>query len=115
VTAADGNLLAGLDPSARDETFSELLAAPGVRVERIVSTGQFSPPGFWYDQDWAEWVLLIAGGAAIQFPDEAEPQRLVVGDYLYIAPGQRHRVAWTDPDGPTVWLAIHIGETGPAP
>jgi cupin 2 domain-containing protein len=115
VTATDGNLLAGIDPSARDETFSELLAAPGVKVERIVSTGQSSPPGFWYDQGWAEWVLLIAGGAAIQFADEAEPRRLAAGDYLYIAPGQRHRVAWTDPDQPTVWLAIHIGQAGRAP
>ena len=114
MTAPDGNLLAGIDPAAPVETFADLLAAPGVRVERIVSTGQASPPGFWYDQGWAEWVLLIAGSAAIQFAEEAEPRQLSAGDYLYIAPGQRHCVAWTDQDRPTVWLAIHIGEAGPA-
>lgn len=110
MVAVDGNLLAGINPSAPDETFTELLAAPGVKVERIVSTGQTSPPGFWYDQAWAEWILLVAGSAAVQFEDEAELRSLTVGDYLHIASGRRHRVTWTDPDQPTVWLAVHIGE-----
>jgi cupin 2 domain-containing protein len=106
---ASGNLLAGIDPTAPNEVVQELLAAPGVKVERIVSTGQSSPPGFWYDQGWAEWVLVIAGKAGLQFEGEAAPRSLTAGDYLHIAPGKRHRVAWTDPDQPTVWLAIHIG------
>ena len=107
----DGNLLAGIDPSAPDEVFRDLLKLPGVRIERIVSTGQASPPGFWYDQDWAEWVLLVSGSAAVQFEDEAEPRRLGAGDYLFIAAGRRHRVAWTDAGQPTVWLAVHFGQT----
>jgi cupin 2 domain-containing protein len=81
-----------------------------VRIERIVSTGQSSPSGFWYDQGWAEWVLLVAGNAAVQFADEAEPRRLTAGDYLFIAAHRRHRVTWTDPGQPTVWLAVHVGE-----
>ena len=105
-----GNLLAGIDPSAAEESFAALLTLPGVEIERIVSTGQASPPGFWYDQPWAEWVVLIAGASAVQFADEAEPRPLAVGDYLYIAPGRRHRVARTDPGQPTVWLAVHIGK-----
>jgi len=106
----DGNLLAGIDPSAPDELFEDLLTLPGARIERIVSTGQASPPGFWYDQNWAEWVLVIAGSAAVQFEDETEPRSLAPGDHLYIAAGRRHRVAWTDAALPTVWLAVHVGE-----
>jgi cupin 2 domain-containing protein len=106
----DGNLLAGLGPSSSDEVFQDLLKLPGVRIERIVSTGQASPPGFWYDQDWAEWVMVVSGGAAVQFADEAEARVLGAGDYLFIAAGRRHRVAWTDASQPTVWLAVHVGE-----
>jgi len=107
---SDGNLLTGVDPSAPDEAFAALLTLPGVKIERIVSTGQSSPPGFWYDQGWAEWVLVVSGSAGVQFADEPEPRRLTAGDYLYIAPNRRHRVTWTDPDLPTVWLAVHVGE-----
>ena len=106
----DGNLLAGIDPSASAELFEDLLTLPSVRIERIVSTGQASPPGFWYHQGWAEWVLVIAGSAAMQFEDEPEPRSLAQGDYFYIAANRRHRVAWTDAALPTVWLAVHIGE-----
>ena len=106
---SDGNLLTGVDPSAPDEAFAALLTLPGVKIERIVSTGQSSPPGFWYDQGWAEWVLVVSGSAGVQFEDEPEPRRLGIGDYLYIAPNRRHRVTWTDPDLPTVWLAVHVG------
>jgi cupin 2 domain-containing protein len=107
---SDGNLLAGIDPSAPDEVFQDLLTLPGVRIERIVSAGQASPPGFWYDQGWAEWVLVVSGSAAVQFEDEAQARSLAPGDYLYIAPNRRHRVVWTDTGQPTVWLAVHIGE-----
>ena len=107
---SDGNLLAGIDPSASGEVFQDLLKLPGVRIERIASTGQSSPPGFWYDQGWAEWVLVVSGSAGVQFEDEPEPRQLGAGDYLYIAPNRRHRVTWTGPDLPTVWLTVHVGE-----
>jgi len=58
-------------------------------------------------------VLLVAGSAAVEFEDEAEPRRLSVGDYLFIPSGRRHRVAWTDHALPTVWLAVHVGEEKP--
>ena len=90
-----------------EERLTELLAAPGLRIERIVSTGQASPPGFWYDQDWAEWVLVLAGSAGLLFEDEAEPRVLGPGDHVLIPAHARHRVAWTDPGRPTVWLAVH--------
>ncbi len=105
-----GNLLDDVRSGADAEEFRTLLARPGVRIERIVSTGQASPPGFWYDQGWDEWVLLIAGAASLEFDGEPAPRGLGPGDYLHIAPGRRHRVAWTDPDRPTIWLAIHAGD-----
>ena len=57
------NIFVDLPEKAEQEQFLPLLAAPGVRVERIVSFGQASPPGFWYDQDESEWVILLAGSA----------------------------------------------------
>lgn len=104
----NGNLFAdlgGANPPA--ERFDELLVRSGVRVERIVSNGQASPPGFWYDQDIGEWVLLLAGAAELQFEDEPAPRKLSPGDWLDIAPHRRHRVNWTDTTQPTVWLAVH--------
>jgi len=32
------------------EIFDALLTQPDIRIERIISTGQASPPGFWYCQ-----------------------------------------------------------------
>ena len=104
----NGNLFAGIDEEKRDEELLTTLAErPGVRIERIVSTGQASPPGFWYDQDWGEWVVLLSGAARLRFADEDEPRHLWSGDWVDIPPHCRHRVEWTDPDQPTVWLAVH--------
>ena len=103
-----GNLFAGIDEEKRDEELLITLAErPGGRIERIVSTGQASPPGFWYDQDWGEWVVLLSGAARLRFADEDEPRYLGPGDWVDIPAHCRHRVEWTDPDQPTVWLAVH--------
>jgi cupin 2 domain-containing protein len=103
---ATENLLCDLPDACGGEITETLLAAPGVRVERIVSLGQASPPGFWYDQDEAEWVLLLAGAARVRFADEPRDRLLGPGDHVHIAPRRRHRVEWTDPAVPTVWLAV---------
>lgn len=95
---------------ANDEYLDTLLARPGLRIERIVSTGQSSPPGFWYDQEEAEWVVLLQGAASLRFADENQDQHLETGDWVYIAPHRRHRVASTDPGQVTVWLAVHFPE-----
>lgn len=100
------NLLRNLPDAGGGEVAETLLAAPGMRLERIVSLGQSSPPGFWYDQDEAEWVLLLAGAARLRFADETEDRVLGPGDHVHIAPHRRHRVEWTDPAVPTVWLAV---------
>ncbi len=103
-----GNLFAGLGPSAGAEQFVELLSAPGIRIERIVSAGQATPAEEWLRQEWTEWVVLLAGSAAIQLSDEAVPRTLCVGDWLELPARLRHRVEWTDPDVPTIWLAVHF-------
>jgi cupin 2 domain-containing protein len=102
-----GNLFADLPTSAAEEEFTTLLTLPGARVERIVSTGQASPPGFWYDQDETEFVILLAGAAGLLFEGERAPRILHPGDYVEIPPHVRHRVEWTDAIQPTVWLAVH--------
>ena len=94
-----------------DECFEPLAQAPAVRIERIVSTGQATPEGQWYDQPRAEWVALLQGEAGILFEGELEPRRLVPGDWLMIPAHARHRVEWTASDATTVWLAVYY----PAP
>ncbi len=101
-----GNIFAQIPRQAAAEEVIELVAADAVRIERIVSTGQASPPGFWYDQPWTEWVLLLTGAAGLLFEDEPAPRQLKAGDYLLIPAGRRHRVEWTDATQPTVWLAV---------
>jgi len=101
------NLFAGLPAApAAAEQFAELLARPGLRIERIVSTGQSSPPDFWYDQSEGEWVLLLQGEAKLRLADEAAARHLKAGDFLDIAPHRRHRVDWTPADQTTIWLTV---------
>ena len=76
------------------------------RTRRCVSQGQASPAGFWYDQAEGEWVLVLAGAARLRFEDEPDARLLGPGDWLDIAPRRRHRVDWTDPAVPTIWLAV---------
>ncbi len=104
-----GNLFADLPAHSVHEAFTEIFARPGIRIERIVSFGQASPAGFWYDQAQGEWVVLLAGAAGLRFEDEPTPRTLMPGDHVSIPPHRRHRVEWTDPARPTVWLAVHYG------
>jgi len=102
------NLFAHLPAATEnEERFDTLLERPGLKIERIVSTGQRSPPGFWYDQHTAEWVVLLQGQAVLRLEDEPESRTLRVGDFLEIPARARHRVEATSGDEPTVWLAIH--------
>jgi cupin 2 domain-containing protein len=108
MTGDAGNLLAALPRKLDAEQTTALVDSVSVRIKRVVSTGQASPPGFWYDQDRSEWVLLVAGSAGLLFEGEAAPRVLRPGDYLLIPAHRRHRVAWTDAEHPTVWLAVHF-------
>lgn len=108
-TPQSGNLFTDIPAHSRDEQFIELLRAPGVRIERIVSTGQATPKSEWLDQAWTEWVVLLSGAARIHLDSEPAMRDLKPGDWIEIPPHARHRVEWTAPNVPTVWLAIHIG------
>jgi cupin 2 domain-containing protein len=106
--ASLANLFKGIDAGAREEVFERLVADKGVLIERIVSTGQASPAGFWYDDPRDEWVVLLTGAAELEF--ETHRVRLKPGDHVHIRAHCRHRVAWTDPQTPTVWLAVYFGD-----
>ncbi len=107
VEGTAGNLFASLPARPDAEEITLLLSAPDVRIARIVSFGQASLPGFWYDQDEAEWVVVLAGAARLLLEGEASPRELEPGDYLHIPAHVRHRVEWTDEHRATVWLAVH--------
>jgi len=102
------NLFVDLPEKSPEELFQTLMTVPGVRIERIVSHGHASPPDFWYDQTGDEWVLVLRGSARLEFTDRI--QELQPGDFVLIPAGVRHRVAWTTPEEPTIWLAVHLGE-----
>jgi len=104
-----GNLFAALPAASREEVVDALVQASDIQIERIVSTGQVTPPGQWYDSAREEWVALLAGAARLRFEDEMGERTLAPGDWLHIPAHARHRVEWTDPARPTVWLAVHFG------
>jgi cupin 2 domain-containing protein len=106
-----GNLLAGLTAGGEAELVEVLARGRGVRIERIVSTGQASPPGFWYDQPQDEFVVVLAGSAVLRFEDGDRRFDLKPGDWIEIPARARHRVEFTQADPPTVWLAVHGGFT----
>ena len=101
------NLFDDLPTGGPDEDVTTLLGARGARLVRIVSTGQATPDGQWYDQDDNEWVVVLRGGAGLRVEGEDDVRVLSAGDYVDIPAHIRHRVEWTDADEPTVWLALH--------
>ena len=100
-----GSLQEGASPSAGAESFMELARAGGARVERIASRAVTN--GEWYEQAWPEFVLLVAGSAKLEFADGSR-RELKPGDWALLPALCRHRVAWTDPAGETLWLAVHL-------
>lgn len=85
------------------ERLRTLFENPAVKIERIVSNSRASPPGFWYDQAEDEWVVVLKGGAVLEFAG-GELVELKTGDHVTIPRHARHRVRQTGPD--TVWLAV---------
>jgi cupin 2 domain-containing protein len=104
-----GNLLAGLPARQAEEHIERLAGGRGFRIERIVSTGQKSPAGFWYDQPDDEFVVLLAGTARLRFEAGDRVLDLTPGDWVEVPAHVRHRVEWTQAEPPTVWLAVHRG------
>ena len=93
------------NPLPEDEEFTELFHSKDLRIERIVSIGQTTPAGEWYDQDQDEWVVLIQGKAVLEY-ETGEKLRLSAGDHTLLPAHCRHRVAYTSRQPPCIWLAV---------
>ena len=94
-----GNLFDNLPDVVRQELVATVLRAGGLRIERIVSQGQASPPGFWYNQEESEWVIVLEGQAAVQFEGQTaavEFRRRLVCEY----PRPREASGCLDGSGP---------------
>jgi len=102
------NIFADIPPYIPEEIFETIAASGAVKIERILSCGQATQPGVWYDQEQSEWVILLKGSAELLFDGEPEPVALMPGDHLLIPAHRRHRVTGTDVTGPTVWVAVHF-------
>lgn len=103
------NIFEDLPRHLPEEVVQTLIRAADVRIERIISHGHASPEGFWYDQPQHEWVIVLKGAARLRFEEgvlEMKP-----GDFINIPAFKRHRVDWTTPDEPTVWLGVRYGST----
>jgi cupin 2 domain-containing protein len=104
------NLFSALPAKLPEELVETLAAGKHVRIERIASTGHASAEDFWYDQEESEWVVVLKGEAKLLFEGDAQPIHLKPGDHVTIPANHRHRVEWTTPSEPTVWLAVFYGD-----
>ena len=108
---AMSNIFDDIPERLPSELIDVLAEAGDVRIERIVSRGHASPEDFWYDQSEDEWTMVLRGRARLAMAGEEELVELGPGDWILIPARRRHRVAWTTPDEPTVWLAVFFDRT----
>jgi cupin 2 domain-containing protein len=101
------NLFDRSDLESPHELVQTICEAGDIRIERMVSHGHASPDGFWYDQDQDEWVVMLTGAAQLEFEDGLKEMK--PGDFVNIPAHRRHRVEWTTPNEPTIWLAVSYG------
>ena len=103
------NLFHDIPTELPEEAVEVLVETSGHRIERIVSQGHASPEGFWYDQNQNERVIVLKGAAKLRFDGDDEAVEMRPGDFVNIPAHKRHRVEWTTPDEPTIWLAVFYG------
>lgn len=101
------SIFSNIPESITEEIFETLLQTDHFKLKRIISMGQATPSGEWYEQDSNEWVMLLSGSAGLLFEGDEEVLVMNPGDYVHIPARQRHRVEWTDTDQKTVCLALH--------
>jgi cupin 2 domain-containing protein len=101
------NLFGQIPEFIPEEVNEVLLEKESFRLERIISRGQATAAGEWFDQVTDEWVLLLKGSAGLRFEGDSEVHIMRPGDSLQIPAHLRHRVEWTEIGGETVWLALH--------
>lgn len=104
----NGNIYHNINKDADSELMEILHSGPNARIERIVSHGESTPIGEWYDQEWDEWVILLEGYAELRFEGQDELIIMKKGDYIHIPAHKRHRVEKTDAIGNSVWIAVHF-------
>lgn len=91
----------------KEEIYELLVKNDAVMIEKIITKGhQESPGSDWYDQEKNEWVMVLKGKAVLSFEDQSLVQ-LNEGDFVNIPAHKKHRVASTDPNNETIWLAVH--------
>ena len=100
------NIFDAIPKNLKSEVFERFVDSNGVRIERIVSKGHTSPESGWYDQDQAEWVIVLRGKAILSFEDKPSIT-MKEGDFINILAHKKHKVEWTDPGIETIWLAVH--------
>jgi cupin 2 domain-containing protein len=104
------NIFDDLPQHLPKELVQILVRAADVRIERIISHGHATPADFWYGQAQHEWVIVLKGAARLQFEDCMVEMK--VGDFINIPAFKKHRVNWTTPDEPTVWLGVRYEDQG---
>ena len=101
------NLLANIPTALTEEIVQVLVESPGVRIERIVSRGQTTARGNWYDQPDQEWVLLLQAQRGCALPIKTNQSRWGPATMSTFQPTAS--IGSNGPaNQPTIWLAIHF-------
>ena len=87
------------------ELFETLVDNDKVLIKKIVSSGQSTAPDDWYDQEKAEWLIVLQGEGELSYEDGSSI-KLISGDYLFIPAHKKHRVEYTSTKPPCIWLTI---------
>ncbi len=101
------NIFSDIPVETPNEILETIIESHQFKIERIISRGQSTTDGYWYDQEKNEWVLVLKGNAGLLFEGSEEIVIIKTGDYINIPAHKKHRVEWTDPEEETVWLAVH--------
>ncbi len=101
------NVFSDIPKQIPNEIFETIIISNQFRMERIISCGQATTEGEWYDQDQNEWVLILKGNAGLLFEGNKELITMKTGDYINIPAHKKHRVEWTDPKEETIWLTVY--------
>lgn len=101
------NFFDNIPSESKEEIFQTIFSSDNIKIEKIISYGNYSPKNFWYDQSKNEFVLILEGSAIIKYDDE-KIFNMKKGDYLIIPAHQKHRVEETSKTEKTIWLAIHF-------
>ena len=100
------NIFSGIKNQPPEEIFEPIIKTNQFKIERIISSGQSTDKGKWYDQDVDEWVILLKGSAGLLFESNNEKIIMKPGDYINIPAHQKHRVEWTVANQEAIWLAV---------